>query len=59
MNTEFKEKKEQFYKDSKGNWIKCNEEKISSLWSKWAASDKALIQKEDKDGFTHFKYKNN
>lgn len=55
---EFKENgPEKYYKDDNGNWVKCDEEKIESLWEVWVSSENAKKQYVDKEGFTVFEFK--
>lgn len=53
----FKEKgSEQYYRDDEGNWIKCDETTIHSLWSVWVMA-KGIKRYRDDDGFLVFDYK--
>ncbi len=55
--TAFKEKDgDQYYRDDHGNWIKCDEAKIHSLWGVWVMS-KGITRYRDDEGYLVFDYK--
>ena len=59
MKIAFKEKDKdnQFYRNESGEWIKCDEEKIDSLWREWVLNKTGLSIKTTEDGFTVYDYK--
>jgi len=54
----FKEKdNEQQYYYSNGEWIKCGEDRIDSLWHKWVVAKNASRDSDD-EGFSIFGFTN-